>query len=179
MRAVTGEEEDDGLEKQCEEQKAEIKRLRSALHDAEKGTREAKRELEKFKLKSELERRELADLRELIFNQESIEEQESAPETDLFPYTVQKKSLVFGGHDSWAKAIKPLLTGDIRFIEKELSFDVGLIRNVDMIWIQPNAMPHTMYYRIIDNARSCKKPVRYFTYASAVKCAEQLVEADS
>ena len=173
------EDEDDGLEKKCEEQKAEIKRLRSALHDAEKGTREAKRELEKFKLESELERRELADLRELIFNQESIEEQESAPETDLFPYTVQKKTLVFGGHDSWAKAIKPLLTGDIRFIEKELSFDVGLIRNVDMIWIQPNAMPHTMYYRIIDNARSCKKPVRYFTYASAVKCAEQLVEADS
>lgn len=174
-----GEEEDDGLEKQCEEQKAEIKRLRSALHDAEKGIREAKRELEKFKLESALERRELADLRDLIFNQENIEEKESDLETDLFPYTVQKKTLVFGGHDSWAKAIKPLLTGDIRFIEKELSFDVGLIRNVDMIWIQPNAMPHTMYYRIVDNARACKKPVRYFTYASAAKCAEQLVEADS
>jgi hypothetical protein len=47
-----------------------------------------------------------------------------------------------------------------------------------MIWIQANAMPHTMYYRIIDNARLYKKAVRYFTYASAVKCAEQLAEAD-
>lgn len=170
--------EESGQEKQSEDQKAEIKRLRAALHEAEKGAREAKKELEKVRLESELERKELADLRELIFNQENVEEKESSPEMELFPYTVQKKTLVFGGHDSWAKAIKPLLSGDIRFIDKELSFDVGLIRGVETIWIQANAMPHTMYYRIIDNARLYKKPVRYFTYASAAKCAEQIAKAD-
>ena len=31
---------------------------------------------------------------------------------------------------------------------------------------------------VIDNARLYKKPVRYFTYASASKCAEQLAKAD-
>lgn len=171
-------EDDNGLEDQCEEQKAEIKRLRTALHEAERGAREAKRELEKVKQESALEHRELADLRDLILNQENVDEDESASSMDLFPYNVQKKTLVFGGHDSWTKAIKPLLSGDIRFIDKELSFDVSMIRNTDMIWIQANAMPHTMYYRIIDNARLYKKAVRYFTYASAVKCAEQLAEAD-
>ena len=38
-------EDGNGLEDQCEEQKAEIKRLRTALHEAERGAREAKREL--------------------------------------------------------------------------------------------------------------------------------------
>jgi hypothetical protein len=32
----------------------------------------------------------------------------------------------------------------------------------------------TMYYRIIDQARRLKKPVRYFTNASAALCAQQV-----
>ena len=34
------------------------------------------------------------------------------------------------------------------------------------------------YYRIVDTARKYNKPIRYFTYASAVKCAKQVVDND-
>lgn len=172
-------EEEDKGEEPKEDLKNEIKRLREALHAAEKGTREAKRELEKVKDEASLEHRELADLRELIFNQENTEEESiEEPSTDLFPYIVNKRTAVFGGHDTWTKAIKGLLDGNIRFVDKDLVFDVSLIRNADVIWVQANAMSHKMYYRIIDNARQWKKQVRYFAYASAEKCAEQLAAGD-
>ena len=36
----------------------------------------------------------------------------------------------------------------------------------------------TQYYSIVNTARKLGKPIRYFTNASAVKCAEQIVEND-
>ena len=39
-------------------------------------------------------------------------------------------------------------------------------------------MSHTMYYRIVDTARTYGKPVRYFGYASWAKCADQVVEGE-
>lgn len=72
-----------------------------------------------------------------------------------------------------------MLTGKVRFIERGYTFDTAIIRSSDVIWIQPNAMAHTMYYRIIEHARRLKKPVRYFTNASAALCAQQVAEGDS
>ena len=183
--------EDDGKEEQEETEtardseqvrqlKEEPKRLRNALHDADRASRDARRELESVKEKAALERRELADLRELVFesneDQEPFVEEETA---DVFPYSVQRNTVIFGGHPSWEKAIRPLLNGNIRFVDKDLiSFDLALIRGADIIWIQSNAMSHKMYYRIIDTARQYKKSVRYFTNASAVKCAMQVTEED-
>ena len=86
--------------------------------------------------------------------------------------------MIFGGHDTWEKAIKPMLTGNVRFISKELTFDTSIIRHAEVIWVQTNAISHTQYYRVVDTARQYKKPVRYFTNASAEKCAIQMVEND-
>ena len=71
-----------------------------------------------------------------------------------------------------------MLTGNIRFVDRDLVFNVNLVRNADVIWIQPNAMSHSQYYRVVDAARQHGKPVRYVTYASAAKGAMQLMEAD-
>lgn len=161
--------------------KNEIKRLRSSLHEADRASRDAKKELESLKQKSALEHRELADLRELVFFEAKDEEDEPEEEwtSDAFPYAVLKNTVIFGGHPSWEKAIRPLLTGNIKFVEKDLiGFDLALVRGADLIWIQSNAMSHKMYYRIIDTARQYKKAVRYFTNASAIKCAMQVMEQD-
>ena len=72
-----------------------------------------------------------------------------------------------------------MLTGNVRFIDKDLIFDTGIIRHADIIWIQTNALSHSQYGRITDTARIFKKPIRYFTNASATICAEQLMEEDS
>lgn len=161
--------------------KNEIKRLRGSLHEADRAARDAKKELESVRQKAELEHRELADLREVVFYEAKDEEEtpEAEGTSEAFPYAVRKSTVIFGGHPSWEKAIRPLLTGNVKFVEKDLiGFDLGLVRGADIIWVQSNAMSHKMYYRIIDTARQYKKSVRYFTNASALKCAEQVLAED-
>jgi len=89
---------------------------------------------------------------------------------------VKQRVVIFGGHDMWQKPMKEFLTGDIRFIDRDMvAFDTDIIRYADVIWIQTNAIPHKMYYKIMDAVRKWKIPVKYFLYASARKCAEQIV----
>ena len=71
-----------------------------------------------------------------------------------------------------------MLIGQIRFLDKDLNFDVNVIRNADTVWVQTNAISHTQYYKITDAARQYKKPVRYFSHASATKGALQIMDAD-
>ena len=58
-------------------------------------------------------------------------------------------------------------------------FDTRLAKRAEVLWIQPNAISHTMYWRIADAARACRKPVRYFTFASWAKCAQQVRAEDA
>lgn len=161
--------------------KAELKRLRTALHEADKAARDARKALEESRTQAAREHRELADLRELIFNRENDQEPEEEPPEeaeDGFPYEVQRNTLVFGGHETWSNAIRRRLQGNVRFIEKDFKFDTSIIRRADVLWVQPNALAHKAYYRIIDTARQYKKPVRYFTKASAYQSAVQLRDFD-
>lgn len=177
--ALTREE----LSERLKQLREDNRRLLDSLHQSERAFRDAQKELSALRDAGEMERRELASLRELIFNRESPAAQEQPDEAaaaeSAFPYAVKGATVIFGGHETWLKAIRPLLTGNVRFVGKELNFDEGIVRRADMIWIQTNALSHKQYYRIIDAARQCRKPVRYFTHASAVKSAEQVMAADS
>ena len=94
-------------------------------------------------------------------------------------YQVRNSAVVFGGHDTWLKAFRPMVCGKIRFVGKEdRLFSTALIRNAEVVWIQPNAIGHKVFYRLINEARRYRKPVRYFANASAGKCAQQLIEYD-
>ena len=57
-----------------------------------------------------------------------------------------------------------MLKGNIRFVSKELVFDIAIVRTAEVIWIQTNAIPHKAYNRIVDAARKQGKPIRYFQY---------------
>ena len=158
--------------------KEEVRKLRAALHESERAARDARKELASIKAMEAKEHRELADLREVVFNREEAGEEEEPTPDGEWPYAVQKDTVVFGGHATWARGIKSLLEGNIRFIDKDLVFDTGIVRHAEVIWIQPNALSHPMYWRIVDTARMHGKPVRYFTYAGWTKCAEQVREND-
>ena len=98
--------------------------------------------------------------------------------TDIvFPYHNIQRIVVFGGHDSWAREIKPRLP-DVRFVDKDMVPNAELIRRAEIVWIQANAISHAYYYKILDETRKHSIPVRFFSYASALKCAEQLAEQD-
>ena len=153
----------------------QVKELRRALHDADHTAAAQREQLEKAEAQTQADKDELAQLREALFRMKEGETVEALPETPSveLPWQVSRKVSVFGGHESWSKAVRPLLPG-ARFYDKETLPDLDAIRASDVIWIQANALSHKYYYRIINTARTYSISVRYFGYASARKCAEQL-----
>lgn len=157
--------------------KQENSRLKHAIHSALRDAEVNKNQYAALLEQTGQERRELAELREIIFRQQSDFE----PPVDAgieFPYSVGKRTVVFGGHDSWARAIKPMLTGDIRFIDRNMLPNTDLIRHADIVWLQTNSLSHKFYNKIMDVVRNYDIPVHYFKFASAEKCAEQVVLQD-
>ena len=157
---------------------SENNRLKQTVYEADQELREAKKVQIVKEQKAELDRQELADLRELVFHlQEDVYDVESEGTGIVFPYHNIQRIVVFGGHDSWAREIKPRLP-DVRFVDRDMVPNAELIRRAEIVWIQANAISHSNYYKILDETRKHSIPVRYFSYASALKCAEQLAEQD-
>lgn len=143
------------------------------LYDAGRENRELKEQLRVAAQEKEENVQELADLREIVFNHQL--EQEEVEETKItFPCRIKLRAVVFGGHDSWLREIKFKLP-DVRFYGENLS-SPEVIRKADVVWIQTNCIGHKSFYGIIDLCRRYNKKVRYFKYASAIKCAEQVAE---
>lgn len=156
----------------------ELKHLKSVSYEAQREAREERNLRERAEKKAELDRQELADLRELVFHQQEDIYTDDTPDVSIsFPFQTKKRFVVFGGHDSWAREIKPKLP-NVRFVDRNMVPNQDLIRHADMIWIQSNALCHAFFYKIIDEARRYNIPVRYFSFASATKCAEQIVQEE-
>lgn len=65
---------------------------------------------------------------------------------------------------------------DVKFVDGVPSTEQ--IKGAEIVWLQTNYLSHKAFYKIIDIVRSKNIPLRYFTSASATKCAEQVVDAD-
>ena len=166
------------LASENEKLKAELAKLRKQAKEANynlsRENRELKDQLEKMEAGAGELRQELADLREAVFHQQSGAEEEKAEESKIsFPYHTSRRLVAFGGHDSWLREIKFKLP-DVRFMSDDIS-SPEIIKRADVVWIQTNCIGHKSYNIIIDLARKYSRKVRYFAYASATKCAEQVV----
>ena len=167
---------DDDAARELREAKRENKKLKAMINKLEHRLRESGEALSSANESLDEASAELAELRSMI--REAEEHTEEYTISVTFPYTARKRAVVFGGHDSWAKAIKPLLP-NVRFVEPSALPNTGLILNADVVWIQTNAMSHSNFYKIIDIVRRHGIDLRYFKYASAEKCAEQFALFDS
>ncbi len=166
------------LTKDLGKARQEIKALREALASERRIAGEKMAEYESDLKKYRSEHRELADLRELVFNREN-DVREKAEEKIRFPYETRKRTVVFGGHDSFLRVIRPMLPG-VRFVDTDqYAFSSDLIRNADVVWIQTNCIGHSQYNNIARVARQYSIQMRYFAYSSAEKCAVQLAKEDS
>lgn len=172
-------ENTDTLKSIISSKSSEIVQLKTALHKAENELKNEKKRSEKILSDTEMERRELTELRELIYNLQNNVEGETASEAEeiSLPYTAKSNIVIFGGHESWLRAFRPLVK-NVRIIDPHTNPDINLIRNADVVWMQTNAMPHSYYNKIMDIVRLRKIPVKYFAYASAEKCARQLAAED-
>lgn len=69
--------------------------------------RELKEKLEKAGQETNEMAQELADLREIVFNQQTKGIEEKQEETKIrFPYRTPRRLIAFGGHDSFLREIK-------------------------------------------------------------------------
>lgn len=103
------------------------------------------------------------------FNQEKI----------AFPVEVRRCTVVFGGHDSFLREIKKKLP-NVRFVDvSKKTFNPDLIRNAEMVWVQNNCIGHSQFNNVVRLARQYGVQMRYFAWASAGKCAEQVVKEDN
>ena len=161
-----------------------LKKAQASIHTAEAETRNTRKELNATKSIYEREHRELADLREIVFNAQFSGAAGDLPQPAAvsagieYPYETARRTTVFGGHDTFLKAIKPMLP-NVRFIDASyMTFSPELVRNSDIVWIQTNCISHPMFWNVIRYAKQYGVQLRYFTQASAEKCADQVVETD-
>lgn len=172
-------EENERLKKELAQLKEQAKKANYSLS---RENRELKEKLEKAEATAGEMTQELADLREIVFNQQNESKQGGVEEKKeeakiTFPYHTTRRIIAFGGHDSWLREIK-FKVPDVRFMGEDIS-SPEIIRRADVVWIQTNCIGHKSYYNIIDLARRYGRKVRYFKYASATKCAEQVVEEEN
>ena len=174
-----GDHEED-LQDELDKARKEIKALRTALYTERRETETERTRTEHEMKVLRMEHRELADLRTLVFNQQSSDPArlEKTDRQISYPYETKKRTVVFGGHDSFLRAFKPMLPG-VRFVDTEnIGFAPEIIRNADVVWVQTNCISHSQYNNITRVTRQYGIQLRYFAYASAEKCAEQLVTED-
>ena len=160
----------------------QLKSMRAALvlteQEAKKEKSQYERELESLRM----EHRELADLREIVFHSDLPDgerERNEAPEKSYsYPYATNKRTVIFGGHDSFVSAMR-LKLSNVRFVDKRLvNFDPKIVRKADVVWIQTNSMSHKQYWNVAKYCKQSGTQLRYFGFAGVEKCIEQLIEWD-
>lgn len=173
-----------GYEEELRKTRLELERARRQIKGLQKALVESRRDADTERAKTErelttlrMEHRELADLRELVFNQENEIREKPAKEIQ-YPYETRKRTVVFGGHDTFLKVFRPMLP-TVKYVDTAIySFSPEIVRNADVVWIQNNCISHSQYGNIVRLTRQYGIQLRYFAYASAEKCAEQLVIED-
>ena len=120
---------------------------------------------------------ELVDLRGFVLNQKT-DVKAVTNQNVSFPYYTKKRTVIFGGHDTFLKEIRKRLP-EVKYVNiSNYGFNVDIVRNADVVWVQTNCISHTQYARILKSVRTYGIQLRYFSCASARKCAEQIVEED-
>jgi len=168
---------EDPAKKDAAALRKEISRLENDIDILHKNRNEFRKKCEKLEEENNSLEAEIAELRSLLQTAKKEQAKPEEKENISFPYTLKHRFVVFGGHPSWLRAIKPLLD-NIRFIDDTVVPDANLIRNADAVWFQSNAYSHAFYYKIVETTRTHNIPLEYFSFASAEKCAEQIAEYD-
>lgn len=158
-------------------QNKKIKELETALSEEKAEKKKLKEQLANIVPETEELKQEIYDLRELVFNTTNdLQESESEISKTEFPYHTSDKIVSFGGYISWYNKMKELLP-DVKFVSVDTMPNVELIQNADEIWIQTNKLSHAFFYRIINIVREYNKKIRYYSFSSPEKCAEEIIKS--
>lgn len=159
--------ENEELKNKVQKLQEENEKLKNELALLEKKNNNLSNEINKFSS----DKKELAELREYIFN--LSEDEEVLDDKDLFKLK-DLNAVCFGGQPKWIARMKEIVNW--RFISPDaLNFDVDLIKNSDYVFINTSFISHGMYYRIIENLTENNK-LKYINNTNVQRCLEELVK---
>ena len=55
---------------------------------------------------------------------------------------------------------------------------MDIVRNAKAIWIQANAISHSLFYRVLDSAKQYKKSLFYCSTTGVRRCAIDIARQD-
>ena len=140
----------EGMEKDLQRTKEKLESTQRGLSEAEKI--HGLLEKENLRLKAELaeaqrNKAELNSLREFLFSLDQKEEYQ-AEEID-FDELKKYKAIVIGGHERWQQRMKEYLPNFIFIHPDQLNFDIRLLDGIDIVFVYPNYLNHSMYYKLM------------------------------
>lgn len=135
----------------------ELRKANEKLAEAQRGLSELQKihgllQKENERLKIELaeaqrNKNELNSLREFLFSLDQKEEYQ-AEEID-FDELKKYKAIVIGGHERWQQRMKEYLPNFIFIHPDQLNFDIRLLDGIDIVFVYPNYLNHSMYYKLM------------------------------
>ncbi len=168
---------------------SEIEAILRSGKEAEKSLKRAARENQEYRheiasLQREIEKlkEELSDLRNSPGHTEippNGTEQNDAPDASVqqeitFPYKTDLKVVVYGGFDVFHQELLKYLP-DLRILPPASHLDLTPLKTADIVFLQTNKTNHAGYYMARDTCKNAGIPCFYLNYASAERCAEEIV----
>lgn len=164
------------FEKTIEGLKGRIDALAGALYEETRLKKNAVSNSNHLASENERLRRELADLRDIVFAQQSDELIEiSQIEEIKFPVATSGRIVSFGGHPSWIKEMKKLLP-NVTFYSPDVVPNKDAIRNAEQVWVQTQYISHAAFYRI-ESALGENTQLRFFSNQNVRACADKMARA--
>ena len=97
--------------------------------------------------------------------------------TYTFPYKPIRNICVFGGHIAWKKDIKQYFKNLIIINDEDKKSNYeNIIINSDIIWIEHQAISHSLFNKVLKIARKHNKEVHYFNKKGAKTCAKIIID---
>ena len=127
---------------------------------------------------SNINARELHQLREFVYNRESnvlyepaLDELSVAQQAELLN---TKKCSVLGGRPSWVKRLSHLLPNFSFVLTDQVNIDVSFLDNQDAVFINTSYMSHAFYHKIMARLNQSNVP---FFYLSTAHNADRTINA--
>lgn len=167
----------EAAERRAVQAEQEVKRLQQLSqrnrHETNNQMRENERLITELK-KAQEEIRKRDELLELYENMPNEDIDDGSPDVQ-FPFYTDKKIVLYGGFPVFHKELEKYIPG-IRVVEHSAHIDVGPVRSADIVFVQINRTSHSNYWNVCDNCRNFDVPFYHLNYASARRCAVEMVE---
>lgn len=163
------------LEKAVAALQGRVDALSRALYEETRLKKNAVSKNNQLEHENERLTRELADLRELVFIQQSEEPIEIETKEEIkFPVETTGRIVSFGGHPNWINEMKKLLP-NVTFYSPDVVPNKDAIKNADHVWVQTQCISHSAFYRI-ESALGENTQIRFFPNQNVRSCAEKMAE---